>query len=59
MLVAEFQSAGRDTLLGSVVTDAPLAPTDLDQAGLGQFPAVIGGVVPVVNVDGFTISREA
>ena len=33
-------------------SDAPLTPTDLDQAGLGQFPAVIGGVVPVVNMPG-------
>ncbi len=33
-------------------SDAPLAPADLEQAGLGQFPAVIGGVVPVVNVAG-------
>ena len=33
-------------------SDMPLKPEDLDQAGLGQFPLVIGGVVPVVNLDG-------
>jgi phosphate transport system substrate-binding protein len=31
-------------------SDLPLAIKDLDQAGLIQFPTVIGGVVPVVNV---------
>jgi phosphate transport system substrate-binding protein len=33
-------------------TDAPLKPDELDKAGLAQFPAIIGGVVPVVNLDG-------
>jgi len=33
-------------------SDDPLSGTDLDTAGLLQFPAVIGGTVPVVNVDG-------
>jgi phosphate transport system substrate-binding protein len=33
-------------------TDAPLKPKDLNQFGLAQFPTVIGGVVPVVNVPG-------
>lgn len=33
-------------------SDAPLAPADLAAAGLMQFPLVIGGVVPVVNVPG-------
>ena len=31
-------------------TDKPLDPPELEQAGLAQFPAVIGGIVPVVNV---------
>jgi phosphate transport system substrate-binding protein len=35
-------------------TDKPLKPTDLDAAGLMQFPTVIGGVVPVVNLPGVT-----
>jgi len=33
-------------------SDAPLKPEELAAAGLVQFPAVIGGVVPVVNVQG-------
>ena len=33
-------------------TDAPLKKADLDKFGLAQFPTVIGGVVPVVNVPG-------
>src|SRR5215469_1108402 len=33
-------------------TDAPLKPADLQKFGLAQFPTVIGGVVPVVNVSG-------
>ena len=33
-------------------SDAPLTSEELDEAGLLQFPVVIGGVVPVVNVEG-------
>src|SRR3954469_12998234 len=33
-------------------SDAPLKPEDLAKDGLLQFPTVIGGVVPVVNVAG-------
>jgi phosphate transport system substrate-binding protein len=33
-------------------SDAPLTPDELALAGLTQFPTVIGGVVPVVNIDG-------
>ncbi len=33
-------------------TDAPLKPKDLDEAGLEQWPMVMGGIVPVVNLDG-------
>src|SRR3954470_3586059 len=33
-------------------SDAPLRPEELSAAGLVQFPIVVGGVVPVVNVDG-------
>jgi phosphate transport system substrate-binding protein len=33
-------------------TDAPLTGKDLDNSGLSQFPAVMGGIVPVVNLDG-------
>jgi phosphate transport system substrate-binding protein len=33
-------------------SDAPLSKEALDKDGLIQFPAIIGGVVPVVNLDG-------
>jgi phosphate transport system substrate-binding protein len=33
-------------------SDMPLKPEDLEKSGLMQFPAVIGGVVPVLNVEG-------
>jgi len=33
-------------------SDKPLKPEELDAAGLMQFPMVMGGVVPVVNVKG-------
>jgi phosphate transport system substrate-binding protein len=33
-------------------TDAPLSGADLEKYGLAQFPMVMGGIVPVVNLDG-------
>lgn len=33
-------------------SDKPLKPDELQKAGLYQFPTVIGGVVPIVNVEG-------
>lgn len=33
-------------------SDAPVKFEDLEKDGLVQFPAIIGGVVPVMNVDG-------
>ena len=33
-------------------SDAPIKPEDLAKSGLAQFPSVIGGVVPVLNVPG-------
>lgn len=33
-------------------SDIPLDPAHLARSGLKQFPALVGGVVPVVNVDG-------
>jgi phosphate transport system substrate-binding protein len=33
-------------------TDKPLPPTELNQAGLAQFPIVIGAVIPVVSIPG-------
>jgi phosphate transport system substrate-binding protein len=34
-------------------TDAPVKGEDLDKNAQVQFPAIIGGTVPVVNLDGF------
>jgi phosphate transport system substrate-binding protein len=33
-------------------SDLPLSPADLQKSNLIQFPAVIGGVVPIVNIPG-------
>ncbi len=33
-------------------SDMPLNPQELEEAGLMQFPAIMGGVVPIVNLDG-------
>ncbi|PWK81232.1 phosphate ABC transporter substrate-binding protein (PhoT family) [Fulvimonas soli] len=33
-------------------SDAPMKAEDLQQFGLGQFPLVVGGIVPVVNIAG-------
>ncbi|MEN9995305.1 MAG: Phosphate-binding protein PstS precursor [Pseudomonadota bacterium] len=33
-------------------TDAPVSFEDLEKDGMVQFPAIIGGVVPVVNIEG-------
>src|ERR1035441_8458 len=41
--------AGTGTFGGS---DKPLEPADLKQNGLVQWPMIIGGVVPVVNIPG-------
>jgi phosphate transport system substrate-binding protein len=34
-------------------TDAPVSGENLDKNGQIQFPAIIGGTVPVINLDGF------
>ncbi|MEE7546960.1 phosphate ABC transporter substrate-binding protein PstS, partial [Xanthomonas sp. Kuri4-1] len=46
--IAQIKAATVD--FGS--SDAPLKPEELAASGLAQFPSVIGGVVPVVNVPG-------
>jgi len=33
-------------------TDAPMSASDLDAGGMVQFPTIIGGVVPVLNLPG-------
>ncbi len=34
-------------------SDAPVSGADLDKDGMVQFPAIIGGTVPVFNLEGF------
>jgi phosphate transport system substrate-binding protein len=38
-------------------SDMPLKPTDLEKDGLTQFPMVMGGVVPVINVPGIAAGQ--
>ena len=48
--------AGIKQILAKTVTfgatDAPMSFADLQKNGLVQFPMVMGGIVPVVNIDG-------
>lgn len=34
-------------------TDAPVPGAELDKDGMVQFPVIIGGTVPIINLDGF------
>lgn len=38
-------------------TDKPLTPNELSAAGLVQFPVVVGGIVPVINLSGLRPGR--
>lgn len=38
-------------------SDAPMKPEELDLLGMTQFPTVIGGVVPVINVEGISAGQ--
>src|SRR5262245_18176220 len=38
-------------------SDAPLKPEDLAAAGLIQWPQIMGGVIPVVNIPGVTANK--
>ncbi|MEW6561664.1 MAG: phosphate ABC transporter substrate-binding protein PstS [Pseudomonadota bacterium] len=38
-------------------SDMPMKPEDLEKNGLMQFPAVMGGVVPVVNINGIEAGK--
>ena len=51
--IAQIKAATVD--FGS--SDKPLGSDELAAAGLGQFPSAIGGVVPVVNVEGVTAGK--
>jgi phosphate transport system substrate-binding protein len=35
-------------------TDAPLSGKDLEENGLVQFPMLVGGIVPIVNIEGIS-----
>ena len=56
-----YQSIGssggiRQINAGTVIfgaSDAPVKGEDLDKNGQVQFPAIIGGTVPIINLDGF------
>ncbi|HEV2160375.1 phosphate ABC transporter substrate-binding protein PstS [Bradyrhizobium sp.] len=58
--VVSYQAVGSSIGVGLIkkeavdfgASDMPLDPKDLDRLGMMQFPIVIGGVVPVVNIDG-------
>jgi phosphate transport system substrate-binding protein len=45
-------AALRSETVDFAATDAPLRPAELQKFGLVQFPLVIGGVVPIVNLEG-------
>jgi phosphate transport system substrate-binding protein len=45
------QIRGKTVAFGA--TDAPVAGADLDRDGMVQFPAIIGGTVPIFNLQGF------
>ena len=38
-------------------TDKPLKPEDLDKNGLYQFPTVMGGIVPMINIPGIEAGK--
>jgi len=38
-------------------SDMPMKPEDLEKSGLTQFPTVIGGVVPVINLKGIETGK--
>jgi phosphate transport system substrate-binding protein len=44
------QISARTVTFGA--SDMPLRPAELDKIGVIQFPTVMGGIVPVVNLDG-------
>jgi phosphate transport system substrate-binding protein len=47
----------KDGVVDFAASDKPLRPEELQKFGLGQFPLVVGGIVPVVNVEGVAPGR--
>lgn len=64
-LDVEYQSVGSGAGIDEVdarevdfgATDKPLQPEELAKRGLSQFPIVVGGVTPVVNVPGVSAGQ--
>ena len=58
--IVNYQSIGSGGGLAQIkaatvdfgASDSPMKPQDLQKLGMGQFPLVIGGIAPVVNIDG-------
>ena len=58
--IVNYQSVGSGGGLAQIkaatvdfgASDSPMKPQDLQKLGMGQFPLVIGGIAPVVNIDG-------
>ncbi|MGY4513265.1 phosphate ABC transporter substrate-binding protein PstS [Bradyrhizobium sp. USDA 3650] len=58
--IVSYQAVGSSIGVGLIkkesvdfgASDMPMDPKELDKLGMMQFPIVIGGVVPVVNIDG-------
>ncbi len=42
----------KDAVVDFAASDKPLKPEELKKFGLGQFPLVVGGIVPIVHLDG-------
>ncbi len=49
------QISARTVTFGA--SDMPLQPAELDKIGCIQFPTVMGGIVPVVNLDGISANQ--
>ncbi len=49
------QISARTVTFGA--SDMPLQPAELDKIGCIQFPTVMGGIVPVVNLDGISANE--
>jgi phosphate transport system substrate-binding protein len=51
-IYAKWAEAYKAKTVDFGASDKPLSPGELGAAGLTQFPTVIGGVVPVINIPG-------
>ena len=51
-IYAKWAEAYKAKTVDFGASDKPLTPEELNKSGLIQFPAIIGGVVPIVNIEG-------